>query len=639
MKTKKHRSQGTIVHAFISIWHFPTVKMQVLLAVLFNLNYSYAFSQFDIIIVGGGTGGSAAGIQAARMGAYVQILEPTPWLGGMLTAAGVSAIDGNHELPSGIWGEFRNALYEYYGGPQAVATGWVSHTLYEPSVGNAILREMASELDNLNIDFNAQYTTIARAEEKWIVHYKKDGKSYTTESTLLIDATETGEILPLVGAGFRVGMDSRDDTGEISAPLDANLIVQDITFAAILEDVGNSKSQKGLVKKPKSYNAQHYKCACNREGETMFAAVSDCRQMLNYAKLPHNKYLINWPHCGNDYYLNWPKLSGAQQQSKIADAKEFTLGFIYFLQNELGYNNLRLAPEFPTPDHLPFMPYHRESRRVRGKVFLTGNHLENPFEYTLFRTGIAVGDYPIDHHHDKNDSAPQIDFINIRIPSYNIPIGTLIPESVNNFLVAEKNISVSNIVNGTTRLQPVVLCIGQAAGTLAALSVAKNLNPPEVPVREVQDALLLSGAYIMPYIDTKPEDSGFLSMQRIGATGILKGFGVPYKWANQTWFYPDQMVSEYEWKTGLSPYYSAIKHFPASGRPLTLQYIRKLVKTLFPNNPPQITAESWHSWGVKQPYDIQTPLNRRSVSIITDHLLNPFQVAIDLKGKLNEINE
>jgi hypothetical protein len=246
MKTKKHRSQGTIVHAFFSIWHFPTVKMQVLLAVLFNLNYSYAFSQFDIIIVGGGTGGSAAGIQAARMGAYVQILEPTPWLGGMLTAAGVSAIDGNHELPSGIWGEFRNALYEYYGGPQAVATGWVSHTLYEPSVGNAILREMASELDNLNIDFNAQYTTIARAEEKWIVHYKKDGKSYTTESTLLIDATETGEILPLVGAGFRVGMDAKDDTGEISAPLDANLIVQDITFAAILEDVGNSKSQKGF---------------------------------------------------------------------------------------------------------------------------------------------------------------------------------------------------------------------------------------------------------------------------------------------------------------------------------------------------------------------------------------------------------
>ena len=62
----------------------------------------------DILVVGGGTGGVAAGIQAARAGMQTLIVESTSQLGGMLTAAGVSCTDGNDSLPSGIWEEFRN---------------------------------------------------------------------------------------------------------------------------------------------------------------------------------------------------------------------------------------------------------------------------------------------------------------------------------------------------------------------------------------------------------------------------------------------------------------------------------------------------------------------------------------------------
>ena len=50
---------------------------------------------YDVVVAGGGTGGTAAAIEAARGGARTLVVEPTPWLGGMLTAAGVSAIDGN----------------------------------------------------------------------------------------------------------------------------------------------------------------------------------------------------------------------------------------------------------------------------------------------------------------------------------------------------------------------------------------------------------------------------------------------------------------------------------------------------------------------------------------------------------------
>ena len=52
-------------------------------------------SEYDVIVVGGGASGVAAAVQASRLGASVLVAEPTSWVGGMLTAAGVSAIDGN----------------------------------------------------------------------------------------------------------------------------------------------------------------------------------------------------------------------------------------------------------------------------------------------------------------------------------------------------------------------------------------------------------------------------------------------------------------------------------------------------------------------------------------------------------------
>ncbi|UJH68791.1 FAD-dependent oxidoreductase [Allomuricauda sp. SCSIO 65647] len=606
-----------------------------LLPALFLMFLATGQQQVDVLIIGGGAGGTAAGIQAARSGVKVQVLERTTWLGGMLTSAGVSAIDGNHNLPSGIWGEFRQRLRDHYGGAKALATGWVSHTLFEPSVGDKILKEMA-DIDGLDVQFSAAYQTVEKEGEGWKVVYDKNGKKYSTTAKVLIDATETGELLPMVEAEFRLGMDAKSDTAEKEAPEKANAIIQDLTYVAILEDVSKNLEthrKKGLVKKPRDYDPKAFECACKREGGEMFGSVSDCQQMLNYGKLPNGKYMINWPNCGNDFYIDWPNLSEEEVEKEIEKAKAFTQGFIYYIQNDLGFAHLRLADEFPTKDGYPMIPYHREGRRAKGKVFLTVDHLERPYDFTFYRTGVAIGDYPIDHHHDKNEAAPEIDFINIKVPSYTIPMGAMIPEKAGNFLVADKNISVSNIVNGTTRLQPVVLGIGQAAGAMAATAVQKKQNTSGVSVRDVQNSLLASKAYLMPFIDVSTDDAAFAAMQRIGATGILKGYGVPYKWANETWFYPGRIVSEHELKQGLLDYYPKADKITASGKGATLKFLEGVFSVIDKEYDVNYIENNWKKWHIDQPLSKENELNRRTVSILVDQILRPFEKEIDFEGK------
>lgn len=105
----------------------------------------------DVLVIGGTTSGTSAAIAAARQGAATLIVEPTPMLGGMFSAQGVPAADGNHHLPSGLWNEFREALRAHYGGAEALATGWVSNTLFEPHVADSIFRAMAATEPRLEV--------------------------------------------------------------------------------------------------------------------------------------------------------------------------------------------------------------------------------------------------------------------------------------------------------------------------------------------------------------------------------------------------------------------------------------------------------------------------------------------------------
>jgi hypothetical protein len=118
-------------------------------------------------------------------------------------------------------------------------------------------------------------------------------------------------------------------------------------------------------------------------------------------------------------------------------------------------------------------------------------------------------------------------------------------------IVAEKSISVSSIANGSSRLQPVVMTIGQAVGAAAALSIEQSIQPRDLSVREVQQQLLDAGAWLLPFMDTTPDDWFFQPLQRLGVSGVLKGEGIPYAWANQTKIYPDSVMTYSQVKEAL----------------------------------------------------------------------------------------
>lgn len=599
-------------------------------------------AQVDVLIIGGGASGVAAGIQSSRMGVNSLIIENTPWLGGMLTSAGVSAVDGNYHMPAGIFGEFRAALADYYGGLDSLKTGWVSNVLFEPSVGNKIFNQMVAKEPNLKVWKNTEVANVIHENGVWKVTVKDSiGTVKEIVAKRLIDATELGDIAKACGVKYDVGMESRDITGEDIAPEKANNIVQDITYVAVLKDYGHDVT----IPRPENYDSLVFACACG--GPQCITPKEPNRvwskdMMLTYGKLPNNKYMINWPIEGNDFYVNLIDMTPEERTEALKYAKNFTMCFVYFMQHELGLNTLGLADdEFPTADKLPFIPYHRESRRIHGLVRFDLNHIMSPYSQPekLYRTCIAVGDYPVDHHHTRYQGYEELPNLYFHpIPSYGLPLGTLIPQDVDNLIVAEKSISVSNIANGSTRLQPVVVQIGQAAGALAAISVKENCNVADVSVRDVQNAILDSNGYLLPYRDAELGEPLFKPLQRIGSTGIMKGVGRNVEWSNETWFRADTLLLASE-LDGLKDVYSQVE-IPQNKTTLTVQNALDILaqiaqnENLSLNEPLATVAEKlWQDYGFGK-LDLQGNITRAEMAVLIDKVLDPFnKKTVNMKGE------
>jgi FAD dependent oxidoreductase len=477
----------------------------------------------DVLVVGGGAGGTAAAIQAARAGANTILVSDGPWLGGMLTSAGVAAPDGNELRPwqTGLWGAFLRELQQRQ--PEGLNHGWVSFFTYDPSLGAKIFADWVHALPNLKW-ITGQTPQVLLCQGNRVTGVEFD--SLVVSAKVTLDATELGDLLAFGDIPHRWGWEFQAEFGEPSAPVAANTLtqtypVQAPTWVVVLEDGGEGATLPKIPRTPtwdSEFNQRVFAKAWAKHG---------AEQFLGYGQLPGRRFMINWPIFGNDYGEQANRLlsSPEQRQQFLQEARWHSQNFARYIQKQLG-RRYGLANIFPKSTGLggggfALHPYYRESRRLQGLTTVReqdllpragGQVAPLSVDEQGQVTAIAVGNYVLDHHYPSGDIPLQpksrIWGGNRTGTPFTIPYSALVPQAVDGFLVCEKNISVTHMANGATRLQPLVLGIGQAAGMAAALSVRQNCQPRQLNVRQLQLALLsdpIAPAVVIPLYNLPPE--------------------------------------------------------------------------------------------------------------------------------------
>ena len=491
----------------------------------------------EVLVVGGGTGGTAAAIQAARRGAQTLLISDGPWLGGMLTAAGVSAPDGNEllALQTGLWGAFLRELERRQSG--GLDHAWVSFFTYEPRVGAAIFADWVNALPNLTwVTGQTPRAVLRQGDRVTGVQFDR----LTVQAQVTLDGTELGDLLALGDIPHRWGWDDPAQFSEPSAPksltdpadplhaMVQTYPVQAPTWVVVMQDFGPGAIAPEIPPPP-NYDAARFEGAWQGDGPERF---------LDYGRLPGDRFMINCPHQGNDYGVKLQRLlqGTAAWTDWARDAIAHSQGLAHFIQAHLGRRYGLAADTFPQhPTNLgggafALQPYYRESRRLVGLTTVTepdilplggGQVAPLPVDSTGQGTAIACGNYPNDHHYPGFDLplAPKARRWGGRWTGtpFTIPYDALVPAAIEGFLACDKNISVSHIANGATRLQPVVLGVGQAAGMAAALCIEQGCQPRHLPVRAVQQALLqdpIAPAAIAPCYDLSPHHPDWGTVQQ-----------------------------------------------------------------------------------------------------------------------------
>jgi hypothetical protein len=476
----------------------------------------------DLLIWGGGTGGTAAAMAACEQGLRTVMVEETHWVGGQLTAQAVPPDEHPWIEQFGCtarYRRYREGVREYYRRHVPLTAtarndrrlnpggGWVSALCHDPSIGHAVLRDMlaepiARELLDLRLfsrvmAVEAKAGRIRRVE----IENRLTGRRFTVEPRLVLDATELGDGIAAAGLPYVTGAESRRDTGEPHAPEEAQPANWQ-AFTWVFALAYDPRRREQSIPRPETYDFWRAYQPSFWPGP--FLALQDLhphtnqprdipmfsgrgiswfgyRQVVDpaYWTTPvHAATIVNWPM--NDYLEGLAIGEGAEAARE--GARQLSLSLLYWLQTEAGFPGLYPAGHLTgTDDGFAKTPYYRESRRIRALRTIVEADVASALNPGLtvappMPRSVGVGCYRIDLHPSTGGDA----YIDIGALPFQIPAEALVPEADTNVLPAAKNIGTTHITNGCYRLHPVEWNIGEAAATLAAESIATRR-----PVRDL----------------------------------------------------------------------------------------------------------------------------------------------------------
>nr|WP_055507815.1 FAD-dependent oxidoreductase [Nonomuraea pusilla] len=499
----------------------------------------------EVLVVGGGLGGVAAALAALRAGRTVVLTEEYDWLGGQLTSQAVPPDEHSWVERFGVTASYRalrDGIRAYYrehypltGAARAwrelnPGAGWVSPLCHEPRVALAVIESMlAPYRGGGRLTVLQPYRPVAadgdgdRVTGVRLAH-RDGGDEVWVSAPYVLDATETGELLPLTGTEYVTGFESQADTGEPSAPAAAQpLNMQAVSVCFAIDHVPGDHT----IDRPAGYGFWRsyepdfwggpllgWRSPNPRTLETVersftpnpdddpLAVRADQRRnpgdgnLWTFRRIAARGLfapgaygsditLVNWPMID---YMEGPVIDVPDAATHLERARELSRSVLYWLQTEAprpdggtGWPGLRLRGDVTgSPDGLAQAPYIRESRRILGEYTVVEQDLSMAVRgdkgAVRYADSVGVGMYRIDLH----PSTGGDNYLDVPSSPFEIPLGALLPRRVANLLPAGKNLATTHITNGCYRLHPVEWNIGEAAGALAAFCLDRSVSPHAV---------------------------------------------------------------------------------------------------------------------------------------------------------------
>ncbi|NLG81230.1 MAG: FAD-dependent oxidoreductase [Bacilli bacterium] len=490
---------------------------------------------YDVVIIGGSIGGTVAALASAKMGKRVVLTEATKWIGGQFTNQAVPADEHRWIEEFGCtksYREFREAIRRYYREHPYVkdevkeiknlnpGNGWVSRICHEPRVSLKIFYDMLLPYINrglIKVLTNTEPVfALMNGDAICGIAVKN---AITRELSILegkyfLDATDTGELLPLTNTEYVTGAESKAMHNEPHAADDyLKDDMQPITWVAALEYCAN---EDNTIEKPEMYDLfRSYKMSYDDDVIlSWYAPNADTRKkqlfgmfewkkssdnvtippLFTYRRIidksiykdnfPINDVtLLNWSQ--NDYFLGNIYDNPNSEYHKYM-AKQLTLSLVYWLQTEAprddggkGYPGLKLRGDLlGTEDGLALAPYIRESRRIKALYTVVEQDINADYQKFLphYWDTVGVGCYRIDIHMTTVTNS----FFYHKAWPFEIPLGALIPIRTTNLIASCKNIGTTHLTNGCFRLHPVEWNIGEVAGYLASYCIDHQVTPKEL---------------------------------------------------------------------------------------------------------------------------------------------------------------
>jgi hypothetical protein len=389
----------------------------------------------DVAVIGGGVGGCAAALAAARNGMRVILTEETDWVGGQLTSQAVPPDEHAWIESFGAtrcYREYRDRVRDYYRRNYPLTevargrrdlnpgNGRVSRLTHEPRVSLAVLEEMlARYVSSGRVTVLSRHKPVAADVagdfvRSVSVRDLETGRERNISAPYFLDATEQGDLLPLARVEYVIGSESSKETGELHAPAEARpaniqaftycfavdyLPGEDHTidkpaeyefwrdYVPALQPPWSSKLLSWTVWDPITltpythpFDPEYEEHRANG-GLWLYRRIAD-RRNFEPGAYPSDICLVNWPQ--NDYWLgNICDVGESEAARHRGRAKQLSLSLLYWMQTAApradggaGWRGLRLRPDITgAEDGLARHPYIRESRRIRAEFTVLEQHV------------------------------------------------------------------------------------------------------------------------------------------------------------------------------------------------------------------------------------------------------------------------